>query len=161
MDTLPTTSYISRVVALPPGLARQVFDACRADRQHRSLVPHRWTVPAGSTVFLSLDGDGCTVAPDPTRSWAMRAVPGTLHAARVGGTFAVEVELNPWSASRTEVGIRLVGRRRASARYVHAAGAVIDAVASELELRGLLALHPSHTTGTTGSRQEVTASAWL
>ncbi|MCU1487898.1 MAG: hypothetical protein JWN67_4644 [Actinomycetia bacterium] len=161
MDTLPTTSYVSRVVALPPGVACQVFDACRADRQYRSVDLSRWTVPAGPTVFLSLHGDGTTVAPDPTRSWAMRTVPATLHAARLGGTFAVELELNPWSAARSELGIRLVGRKRPSARYVRAAGAVVDALVSELDLRGLLALHPSHTTGTASARQEVATSAWL
>jgi hypothetical protein len=154
MDTLPSTSYVSHVVALTPGIARQVFDACRTDCQYRSLDPARWTVPAGRTVFLSCVGDGLTPAP-----WALRSVPGTLHAGKVGATFAVELELHPWSAARCELGLRLGARRRPSDRYVEAAGAVVDALASELELRGLLALHPSHAAGT--ATREVAASAWL
>jgi hypothetical protein len=160
MDTLPPTSYVSRVVALPPALARQVFDACRADWQHRSPDPSRWTVPAGPSTWLDLRGTGHTDAPDPSRSWPIRSLPGDLRTSPLSGARAVELELNPWSGGRTELGIRLVGRRRPSPRYLRAAGAAIDALASELELRGLLAMHPSHLTGT-ASRQEVAASAWL
>ena len=86
----PTTSYVSRVIALPPAVAQQVFDT-----------------------------------------------------------------------SRAELGLRLTGRRRPSGRYLAAATAVVDALAAEIELRGLLALHPSHTTAAASTRQEVTASAWL
>jgi hypothetical protein len=159
-DTPPRTSYVSRVIPLPPGVARQLFDACRVDRQYRSADPSRWTVPAGPTHRLELHGPGHTVAADVTRSWALRSCPGTFRSARVGGTFAVELELNPWSGARSELGLRFVGRRRPTVRAIGAAGAVVDALASELELRSLLALHPSHSTGTT-SRQEVPASAWL
>jgi hypothetical protein len=159
-DTLPLTSYVSRVVALPPGVARQVFDACRVDRQHRSAVGSRWTVSAGPAHHLELDGPGHTVAPDPTRSWAMRSCPGMLRSARVGGALHVELELNAWSGSRSELGLRFVGRRHPPARHLAVAGAVVDALVSELELRGLLALHPSHLTGAE-LRQDATASAWL
>jgi ParB-like chromosome segregation protein Spo0J len=159
-DTSPTTSYVSRVVVLPPGVARQVFDACREDRQQRSPVASLWTVPAGPIHRLELDGAGLTVVPDRTRSWAMRSCPGMLRSARVRGGYHVELELNPWSGARTELGLRFVGWRRPQSRHIAAAGAVVDALASELELRGLLALHPSHLTGAT-SRQEVSASAWL
>jgi hypothetical protein len=159
-DTLPTTSYVSRVVGLPPGVARQVFDACRVDRQQRSAVPSRWTVSAGPVHRLELDGPGHTPAPDPARSSAMRSCPGTLRSARVGGALHVELELNAWSGSRSELGLRFVGRRHPPARQLAVAGAVVDALASELELRGLLALHPSHRTGAE-LRQEATASAWL
>ncbi|MCU1374951.1 MAG: hypothetical protein JWO68_2237 [Actinomycetia bacterium] len=160
-DTLPPTSYVSRVIALPPGVAQQVFDACRVDRQYRSAVPSRWTVPAGPSIRLELDGPGHTVAPDPTRSWALRACRGVLRSNRLVGPFDVELELNPWSGARSEIGLRLVGRKRPSARYLAAAGAVVDGLASELELRGLLALHPDHTTGFRVRQQEATASAWL
>lgn len=139
MDTLPPTSYVSRVIALPPAVAAQVFDACLAD----------WQQPE-----LELAGHGL---PDPS---ALRSLPGRLRTGRVGGTYDVELELNAWSRSCAEVAVRLVGRKRSTARYLDGAGAVVDALAAELELRGLLALHPSHVTGTT-SRQELAASAWL
>src|SRR4051812_16964594 len=115
-DMLPPTSYVSRVVALPPGIAGQVFDAFLADRQHHAA--------------LELHGPGTTGTPDLTRSWAMRTVPGELRVAPLGGAFAVALELNPWSGGRTEVGVRLVGRRRPTTRYLAAAGAVVDGLCS-------------------------------
>jgi hypothetical protein len=158
--TLPCSSYVSRRVSLSSALACEVFDAYRADRQLRSADPVRWTVPANARAHLSLEGAGLTRPPHAGRSWPLRAVPGTLHAGRPAGSFGVELELNPWSEGRCELAVRLTGRKRASDRYLASAGAIVDGLASDLELRGLLALHPSHTTGT-ASQQPASASAWL
>ena len=155
-DPLPPTSYVSRVLPLPGDVARQVFDACRVDRQYRSADHDRWAVPAGTRFLLEVRGPGHV--PD---GFALRSCPGKLHLGLVGSC-AVELELNPWSRTQSEVALRLVGRRRPSSRYLDGAAAVVDALAAELEMRGLLALHPSHLTGATGSApMEVAASAWL
>lgn len=151
--TLPTTSYVSRVLALPPGVARQVFDLGRVDRQHRSPDPDRWTVATGDHV-LRVDGPGHV----PQGSTLLRSCPGSLRTGRFSAGVAVELELTAWSATRTEVALRLVRRRRARPGYLDAATACVDALASELELRGLLALHPAHGTG---AEREVAGSAWL
>jgi len=160
MDPLPRTSYVSRVVALPPDLAGQVFDACQRDGQHRSADPSRWTLAAGPTSIVELHGPGERSAPEPSRSWVTRSIPGVLRTGRPGRPSPVELELVAWSSSRAELGLRPVGRRAPSVRYLTAAVAAVEALASELELRGLLALHPSHVTGP-APRQEVATSAWL
>lgn len=153
--TLPTTSYVSRVLALPPGVARQVFDLCRVDRQHRSPDPDRWVVAAGESV-LRLQGPGHV----PPGTTLLRSCPAALRIGRFSPTVDVELELGAWSSARSEVALRLLGRRRPRSGYLDAATACVDAFTSELELRGLLALHPAHGTGT-GVEREVAASAWL
>ena len=158
-DALSSTTYVSRVLPLPSGVARQVFDACRVDRQHRSPDPDRWSVTTGATV-LRVVGPGHV--PAASGPWPVRSCPATLHLPRRGGTAAVELELTPWSRQRTEVGLRLLGRRGPRRGYLDAAGACVDALANELELRGLLALHPAHAAGdVAGTTQEPAASAWL
>ena len=72
----------------------------------------------------------------------------------------IEIELTPWSATRSELGLRFCGRHRPTWRDCEVAGDLLDALAADLELRGLLALHPSHTTGRP-ARQEMALSAWL
>ena len=156
-DTLPSTSYVSRVLPLAIGVAEQVFDTCCGDRQFRSPVPTRWSVAAGPVHLLQLQAPVRAVP--ASRISASRLCRGELRAGRLRGRFAIELELSPWSRTESELGLRLLGRHRMPDRYIDAANAVVDALASELELRGLLALHPAHTTGTT--RQEVAASAWL
>lgn len=158
-DAPPTTTYVSRVLALPSGVARQVFDACRVDRQHRSADPDHWTVTAGATL-LRVTGPGHV--PGASRLGPVRSCPAALQLPRRGGTVPVELELTPWSHQRTEVGLRLLGRRAPRRGYLDAAGACVDALVNELELRGLLALHPAHGAGDgAGTPQEAAASAWL
>lgn len=79
-------------------------------------------------------------------------------------TFRIELELQPWSSSRTELGLRFAGRRRPSMRDLEKAGILLDRLAAELELRCMLAVQPAHgvadTRITVPERREV-VSAWL
>lgn len=72
----------------------------------------------------------------------------------------IEIALTPWSASKSELSLRFYGRRHPSWRDCERAGELLDALAADLELRCLLALHPSHTTGQP-ARREVALSAGL
>ena len=86
---------------------------------------------------------GVSVSPfEPSRSVKGRLMVGT-------GPFAVgvdvEIELQPWSTGRVELGLR--PRRRlplmvGTERYLEAARAVVDELAKELELQGIVLAHP-------------------
>jgi hypothetical protein len=146
-DAPRTTSYLSRILAVTPVVAARVFDASSADRQARSSLRHRWSVASGSDVVLVLDGSA-----DDAPPWVLRSCPGRLRTGRFARPVAVELELTAWSSGESELGLRLPrGRELPSRRYFDAAGAVIDDLASELELRGLLATHPDHGTGADSS----------
>ncbi len=59
----------------------------------------------------------------------------------LGGSVDVEIELSPWSDDRIEVGIRPRGRLPllvSERRYRQAVKAVLDELASELELQGIM-----------------------
>ena len=146
-DTLPSTSYVSRVLPLAIGVAEQVFDTCCADRS------------AATSAVRPLLLHDAVVATPMSRISPVRVCRGELRLGRLGRRVAVELELSVWSRTQSELGLRLVGRRRVPGRYSDAAIAVVDALASELELRGLLATHPAHAAGT--SRQPMAVSAWL
>lgn len=72
----------------------------------------------------------------------------------------ITIELTPWSSTRSELSIRFGGRRLPSLRDCEVAGELIDSLAADLELRCLLALHPTHTTGRP-ARREPGLPAWL
>jgi hypothetical protein len=128
-DTLPlTTTYTSCVVPVAPALTQQLLDACRVDRQYRSAVPSRWTVAVPHRVALVVDHD---------RS--------TLHIGR--RRWQVELELEAWSGRETQLGIRFLGRARITDRAREGAAAVLQELATEVQLRALLARHPEHVTG--------------
>jgi hypothetical protein len=100
MDVLHACAYLSRVVVLPVAVAEALFDDTT-----RSLGPSVDTDPAAvGTVLL------------PARRIRLR-LGSSIPWARV----PVEVELAPWSRSRTEVGVRYAGSRRprALARHVY------------------------------------------
>lgn len=118
MDTIPVCGYLSRVVDLPVAIAEALFDDAT-----RWLGPAtRCEPPAVGTVLLPALRV-CTRLRAPFR-WA--GVP-------------VEVELTPWSKSRTEVGVRYGGNRRprAIARYVYETRAprLLDTVTDAIKAR--------------------------
>ena len=153
-DTPIATSYVSRVVAVPSELAQQVFDACRADRQYRSSDPSRWLVAASARAALHVDGTGATNA--GSAGLIVRQCPAVLH---VGWRRRrVELELSQWSSRASELGLRFL-RPGVTESTHEAASRVLDVLVAELELRGLLARHPTHVTG--AERHAAIASAWL
>ena len=100
MEALNACGYLSRVVALPVAVAEAVFDDVT-----RSL--------------------GASAHMDPT-ALGTALLPARRIRTRLGSQIpwagvAVEVELAPWSRSRSEVGVRYGGSRqpRALARHVY------------------------------------------
>jgi hypothetical protein len=116
METLLVCGYMSRVVDLPVALAEVVFD----------------------DVTPSL---GPTVRPDPaaigTAMFPARRIRTLLRAPILWPDVPIEVELAPWSRSRSEVAVRYAGRGRPRAvtRRVYDAGAprLLDEVAGAID----------------------------
>ena len=100
MDALHACAYVSRVVALPVAVAEAVFDDVT-----RTLGSSAHTDPTALGTAL-LPARRIRTRRGSPIPWA--GVP-------------VEVELAPWSRSRTEVGVRYAGSRhpRALARDVY------------------------------------------
>jgi hypothetical protein len=100
MDAQRGGGYLSRVVDLPVAVAEPVFDDVT-----RSL---------GQPAALHATTIGTALLP-------ARTVRTRLGSALPGAGVSVDVELAPWSRSRTEVAVRYAGKRhpRALARYVY------------------------------------------
>jgi hypothetical protein len=118
MDALHACAHLSRVVALPVAVAEAVFDDVT-----RSL--------------------GSSVDTDPT-ALGTSLLPARRIRTRLGSHIPwagvpVEVELAPWSRSRTEVGVRYAGSRppRALARHVYEkrAPALLDDITDSINAR--------------------------
>lgn len=118
MDALSSCSYLSRVVDLPVAVAEAVFDDVTRSLG-RSAPTHAGTI--GTSVM-------------PARSVRTR-----LGSAIPGAGVSVDVELAPWSRSRTEVAVRYAGTRqaRALARYVYdkRAPELLDELAGAIRAR--------------------------
>jgi hypothetical protein len=117
MDALHACAYLSRV-ALPVAVAEAVFDDVT-----RSV--------------------GTSVDTDPT-ALGTALLPARRIRTRLGSSIPwagvpVEIELTPWSRSRTEVGVRYAGCRhpRALARHVyeHRAPALLDEITDSINAR--------------------------
>jgi hypothetical protein len=118
MDALHACAYLSRVVALPVAVAEAVFDDVT-----RSV--------------------GTSVHTDPTALGTV-LLPARRIRTRLGSSIPwagvpVEVELAPWSRSRTEVSVRYAGSRRprALARHVYEkrAPALLDEITDTINGR--------------------------
>jgi hypothetical protein len=101
MDAQQSGGYLSRVVDLPVAVAEPVFDDVTRSLGRQSAATHAAAI---GTALL----------------------PARTIRTRLGSTFpgtgvSVDVELSPWSRSRTEVAVRYAGNRhpRALARYVY------------------------------------------
>ncbi len=118
MDALHACAHLSRVVALPVAVAEAVFDDVT-----RSL---------GSSVDTELTALGTSLLP-------ARRIRTRLGSHVPWAGVPVEVELAPWSRSRTEVGVRYAGSRhpRALARHVYEkrAPALLDEITDSIIAR--------------------------
>jgi hypothetical protein len=116
--TVPPCGYLSRVVDLPVAIAEVLFDDATTSLGPTSRVE---PVPIGTALLPALRVRTRLRPPFP---WA--GVP-------------VEVELTPWSRSRSEVGVRYGGNGRphAIARYVYETQAVglLDRVTDAMNAR--------------------------
>jgi hypothetical protein len=128
--------HISRLVDLPPALAREAFDVTARDlaRGHAGTA---WTiaVPSGR---LHLRGNG--ILSGSRGYWPYRQVTGRLRAPWMGKGLVVQLELLPWSDTRTELGLglpaasRLLGARHGRA-YLRVGGDVVEALRSAMDDR--------------------------
>jgi hypothetical protein len=118
MDALNACGYLSRVVALPVAVAEAVFDDVT-----RSL---------GDSAHADPTALGTTLLP-------ARRIRTRLGSPIPWAGVPIEVELAPWSRSRTEVAVRYGGNRqpRALARhvYVKRAPALLDEIAGAINAR--------------------------
>jgi len=129
--------HISRLVDLPPDLAREAFDVTARDlaQGHDGTA---WTiaVPSGR---LDLGGNGI-FSGSPGGSWPYRQVTGRLRAPWMRKGLVVQLELLPWSDTHTELGLglpgapRLLGRRHDRA-YLRVGGEVLEALRSAMNDR--------------------------
>jgi hypothetical protein len=118
MDALHACAYLSRVVELPVAVAEALFDDAT-----QTLGSRDHTDPAAI---------GTALLP-------VRRVRTRLGSAIPGAGVPVEVELAPWSTSRSEVAVRYAGNRQphAVARHVYKkqAPALLDAVTDTINAR--------------------------
>jgi hypothetical protein len=118
MDALNTCGYLSRVVALPVAVAEAVFDDVT-----RSL---------GASAHAAPTALGTALLP-------ARRIRTRLGSQVPWAGVPVEVELAPWSRSRTEVGVRYGGSRppRPLARHVYEkrAPALLDEITDAINAR--------------------------
>ena len=118
METVPRCGYLSHVVDLPVAIAEVLFDDAT---QTLGSVTRNDPAPLGTAML------------------PLRRVRTMLRAPIPWAGIPVEVELTPWSRSRSEVGVRYAGRRRprAVARYVYETQAprLLEAVADAIDGR--------------------------
>jgi hypothetical protein len=118
MDALRACAYLSRVVALPVAVAEAVFDDVT-----RSL---------GSCVHTDPAALGTSLLP-------ARRIRTRLGSPIPWAGVPVEVELAPWSRSRTEVGVRYAGSRHPRALTHHVfkkrAPALLDEITDSINAR--------------------------
>jgi hypothetical protein len=129
--------HISRLVDLPPDLARESFDMTTRDLA-RGPAGTPWTiaVPSGR---LDLRRNGI-LSDSPRGSWPYRQVTGRLRAPWMRNGLLVQLELLPWSDTHTELGLgllvapRLLGGRHGRA-YLRVGGDVVEALRSAMNDR--------------------------
>ena len=101
----PTSLYVSRRVCLPPIVAATAFDILRLAGA-RADQPATWTLETPSALLVLND-----VRPLPDHpTLPLRQAPGRLRSTSRRRSYPVEVEVTAWSGSRSEIGVRLVGR---------------------------------------------------
>jgi hypothetical protein len=102
--TAPTL-YVSRRVYLAPIVAATAFDILRLAGAEPD-EPATWTLESPPALLVLND---MRLLPDhPTLP--LRQAPGRLRATSGRRSYPVELEVTAWSGSRSEIGVRLVGR---------------------------------------------------
>jgi hypothetical protein len=118
MDALNACGYLSHVIALPVAVAEAVFDDVTRSVGHSA---HAAPTALGTALL-------------PARRIRTR-----LGSRIPGAGVTVEVELAPWSRSRSEIAVRYGGNRqpRALARHVYEkrTPALLDEIADAINAR--------------------------
>ena len=131
--------HTSRVIHLTPRDAQIAFGASEATLAESCRTPK-------GRFRIELPGGDAVLRPDPltgrSRGTRRRLV-GQLRSRHRWVAVPVEVEVTPHSETRTELGLRPVGSiclRSASAYrlFVKLAPALLDAIALEIEIRGVV-----------------------
>ncbi len=128
MTSHRTTSYLCRQLPLHPAWAAEAFDHW----SDRVLVRRADRAVAGQ-LRLRLGALDPGI-PDRGEGWPFRRVQGELRSPDGWRVGQVEIEVGSWSQTRSEVGLRLVGRRWPPPDSYFAVGhAALDQVTAELE----------------------------
>jgi hypothetical protein len=99
--------YLTSVLDLPPLVAQAAFDAARSARASRTH-PAAWDI-ATAAGRLELHGDGRIPPPPRPCYWSYRHVPGRIRSHGWQPAIPVGLELVPWSATRTALGLYVDG----------------------------------------------------
>ena len=99
--------YLTHVLDLPPLVAQAAFDAARLARASETR-PAVWDI-ATATGRLELNGDGRIPPPPRPCYWSYRDVPGRIRSLGWQPAIPVGLELVPWSATRTALGLHVDG----------------------------------------------------
>jgi hypothetical protein len=122
------TTYVSRVLDLPPLVAQAAFDAVRPSDPHG-----RGILVGGALRVAAREGYRRTSG---ARGMPYRSQPAVIVVARVR-RWAVELELVPWSPRRTELGLFFMGNRLAalpSPSAVAAGVQIVELLRTKLEV---------------------------
>jgi len=118
-DVGSCTTYVSRVLDLPPLVAQAAFDAVRPSDPHA-----RGTLVRGAIRVTAREGYRRTSG---ASGMPYRSQPAVIVVARLR-RWAVELELVPWSSRRTELGLCFVKNRLAAPPSPSAVAAGIEVV---------------------------------
>ena len=99
--------YLTRILDLPPLVAQAAFDATRTARTSPTR-PADWSL-ATAAGRLELHGDGRIPPPPRPCYWSYRHVPGRIRSLGWLPAIPVGLELVPWSATRTALGLHVDG----------------------------------------------------
>lgn len=127
--------YLGALLGLPPARSAEALGTFRDVRRARSLHPSdAWSVSLPHGRLLIVGGGDPIEAPAGTHAWPLRRLVGTLLGDRV--RFRIELELSPWSDTRSELGIRPLGHwppgMRSPLRYYVLAEEALMAIAREV-----------------------------
>jgi hypothetical protein len=125
--------YLTRVMDLPPLVAQAAFDASRSARTQRAH-PTAWHIGTAAG-RLDLRGDGSIPAPPRPCYWSYRQVPGRIRSSGWQPAIPVALELVPWSATRTALGLHADGFPLLYADgdlYLEVGRTALDTLAAEL-----------------------------
>jgi hypothetical protein len=126
--------YLTRVLDLPPLVAQAAFAAVRSTRTCQNH-PAVWEIGTAAG-RLELHGDGRVAPPPRPCYWSYRHVPGRIRSLGWQPAIPVGVELVPWSATRTALGLHLVAFPLLYADerlYLEVGHAALETLAADLE----------------------------
>jgi hypothetical protein len=97
--------YLTRVLDLPPLVAQAAFDAARSART-QPAHPATWAIKTAAG-HLELHGDGRIPPPPRPCYWSYRHVPGRIRSSGWQPAIPIGLELVPWSATHTALGLHV------------------------------------------------------